>query len=270
MSIKNRVAADFLNRRQTNHGLVASHLRAGQDLYDLGFARVFNRTLFLLDGAGLGVLGVHVRVDDLVDLARTVDARGIDFVPVFRRVTTDERGAAHIGDVFDLVTVGQTLGDFDDRTLGVAVEQDVGAGVDQDRVAHPVLPVIVVGDAAQGRFDATENDRHVLVGFLAALAVNQARAVRTFARHATRGVGVIGTDFLVGGVAVDHRVHVAGRDAEEQVRLAELHEVVFGLPVRLGNDPDAEALRLQQPADDRHAERRVVDVRITGDDDDVA
>ena len=230
----------------------------------------FDRTLFLLDGAGLGVLGVHVRVDDLVDLARTVDARGVDFVPAFRRVTTNERGAAHIGDVFDLVTVGQALGDFDDRALGVAVQQNVGAGVDQDRVTHAILPVIVVGDAAQGGFDAAEHDRHVLVGFLAALAVDQARAIRTFAGHAAGRVGVVGTDFLVRGVAVDHRVHVARRDAEEQVRLAELHEIVFGLPVRLGNDPDAEALRLQQPADDRHAERRVIDVGITGDDDDVA
>src|SRR5690606_1200800 len=115
-----------------------------------------------------------------------------DFVPVFRRIATDERGAAHVGDVFDLVTVGQTLGNFDDRTLGVAVEQDVSAGVDQDRVAHPVLPVIVVGDAAQGRFDAAKHARHVLVGFLAALAVNKARTIRTFARQATGGVGVVG------------------------------------------------------------------------------
>src|SRR5471032_1344769 len=270
VSVENRITTNLLNRWQTNHGFIASHLRAGQDLYDLGFFRVFNRTFFLFDGAGLGVLGVHVGVDDLVDLTRTVDTRGIDFVPIFRRIATDERGAAHVGDVFDLVTVGQTLGDFDNRTLGVAVEQDVGAGVDQDRVTYPVLPVIVMSDAAQGSFDATEDNRHVFVGFFTALAVDQARAVRTFARHATGGVGVIGTDFLVGGIAVDHRVHVAGRDTEEQVRLTELHEVVFGLPVRLGNDPDAEALGLQQPADDRHTERRMVNVCITGDDDDVA
>src|SRR5690606_40051227 len=72
------------------------------------------------------------------------------------------------------------------------------------------------------------------------------------------------------GVAVDHRVHVAGGDTEEQIRLAELHEVVFALPVRLADDADAKALGLQQPPDDRHAERRMVDVGITGDDDDVA
>ena len=270
VGIQHRIATDFFHGRQTNDRLVAGHARAGQDLYDLGFFRVFNRALFLLDGAGLGILGIHVRVDDLVDLARTVDTGGVHLIPALRRITTDKRGAAHVGDVFDLVTVGQALGHFNDGALGVAVQQDIGAGVDQDRVAHAVLPVVIVGDAAQGRFDAAEYDRHVLVGFLATLAVHQAGAVRTFAGHAAWGVGVVGTDFLVGGVAVDHRVHVAGRDAEEQVRLAELHEVVFGLPVRLRNDPDAETLGLQQPADDGHAERRMVHVGITGDNDDVA
>ncbi len=270
VGVEHRVIANLFHRRQADHGLVAGHARAGQDLHDLGFLRVFNRPFLLLDGAGLGVLGVDVRVDDLVDLARPVDARGVDFVPALRRVPANERGAAHIGDVFDLVAVGQALGDLDDRPLGVAVEQDVGAGVDQDRVAHAVLPVVVVGDPAQRGLDATEHDRHMLVGFLAALAVDQAGAIRTLAGHAARRVGVVGADFLVGGVAVDHRVHVAGRDPEEQVRLAELHEVVLGLPVRLGNDPDAEALGLQQPADDRHAEGRMVNVGVTGDDDDVA
>lgn len=49
-----------------------------------------------------------------------------------------------------------------------------------------------------------------------------------------------------------------------------LHEVVFRAPVRLRDDADAEALGFQQAADDGHAEGRVIDVGITGDDDDVA
>src|SRR5471032_2327615 len=270
VSIKHGIAPYFFHGRQTNDGLVAGHARAGEDLHDFGFVWIFDRPLFLLDGAGFGVLGVHVRVDDLVDLARTVDTGGVHFVPALRRIATDERGAAYIGDVFDLVAVGQTLGDFDNGAFGVAVQQDVGAGVDQDRITNLVLPVVVVRDATQGRFDAAEYDRHMFVGFLAALAVDQAGAIRTLARHAARGIGVIGADFLVRGVAVDHRVHVASSDTEEQVRLAELHEVVFGLPVRLRNDPDAKALGLQQPANDRHAKRGVIHVRITGHDDDVA
>jgi hypothetical protein len=211
-------------------------------LHNLGFVRVFQRPFALLDGAGFGVLGVHIGVDDLVDLARPVDTRGVDFVPALRRIAADKRGATHVGDVFDLVAIGQALSHFDDGALGVAVEQNIGAGIDQDRVTHAVLPVIVVGDAAQGGLDTAEDDRHMLVGFLAALAVHQAGAIRALAGQATGGVGVVGADFLVGGVAVDHRVHVAGRDAEEQVGLAELHKVVFAGPVGLGNDAHAKAL----------------------------
>ncbi|VVN58272.1 hypothetical protein PS685_02765 [Pseudomonas fluorescens] len=253
VGIQHRISTYFLDRWQTDDRLVTGHARAGQDLHDLGFVRVFNRALFLLDGAGLGVLGVDVRVDDLVDLARTVNTRGVDFIPVFWRIATNERGAAHIGDVFDFVAVGQTLGHFDDGALGVAVQQDIGTGVDQDRIAYTVLPVVVMRDTAQRSFDTAEYDRYVFVGFLAALAVHQTGAIRTFACHATGGVGVIGTDLFVSGVAVDHRVHVAGGNAEEQVRLAQLHKVVFGLPVRLGNDAHTETLGLQQTANDGHA-----------------
>ena len=42
------------------------------------------------------------------------------------------------------------------------------------------------------------------------------------------------------------------------------------LPVGLRDDADAKALRLQHAADDRHAEARMVDVGVAGDDDDVA
>src|SRR5690606_4068507 len=73
--------------------------------------------------------------------------------------------------------------------------------------------------------------------------------------------------FAVGGVAVDHRVHVAGGDAIEQVGLAQLHEVVFAAPVRLGNDADAIALGFQQTANDRHAERRMVDIGVSSNND---
>ncbi len=270
VGIQHSVVTDLLHRWQTDDRLVTGHARAGKNLHHLGFVGVLDVAFFLLDGAGLGVLGVDVRVDDLVDLARTVDTRGIDLIPALRRVTTNERRTAHVGDVFDLVAVGQTLGNFDNRTLGVAVQQDVGAGIDQDRVANLVLPVVIVRNAAQRSFDATQHDWYMLVGFLAALAVDQTCAVRTLAGHAARGIGVIGANLFVRGIAVDHRVHIAGRDTEKQIRLAELHEVVFGLPVGLRDDPDPKALGLEQTTDDRHAERRVIHVRITGHDNDVA
>ena len=68
---------------------------------------------------------------------------------------------------------------------------------------------------------------------------------------------------------VDHRVHVAGADGEEEPRPAESPPVVSGPPVRLGYDADPEAGRFEHPAEDRHGEARVVDVGVAGHEDDV-
>ena len=80
---------------------------------------------------------------------------------------------------------------LDHGALGVAVDEQVGLGVRQDRAADLVGPVIVVGDAAQRRLDAAEHDRHVLVGLAAALRVDDGRAVRPLSALAAGRVGVV-------------------------------------------------------------------------------
>ncbi len=149
MGIEHRVAAHLLERRQADHRTLALQARVCQQLHDLGFVRVFLLALFLLDGAGGGVLGVHVGVDDLVDLARAVDAGGVHLEPAFGSVAAHEGGTAHVGDLLDPLAGSQALGDLHHGALGVAVQQDIGGGVHQDGAAHLVLPVVVVGDAAQ-------------------------------------------------------------------------------------------------------------------------
>jgi hypothetical protein len=54
------------------------------------------------------------------------------------------------------------------------------------------------------------------------------------------------------------------------LRLAERLERLGALPVRLGDDADAEALRLEHAADHRHAEAWMIDIGIPGDDHHVA
>ena len=162
------------------------------------------------------------------------------------------------------------MGDLDDGALGIAVDQQVGLGINEDRAAHLVLPVVVVRDAAQARFDATDDHRYVAPGFLAALRVDEGRAVGPGATQATGRVGVVAAYLSIRRVAVDHRIHVAGGDAEEQLRFAHGHVRLYALPIGLRDDADTKALRLQHASDHRHAKARVVDVSVTGDDDDVA
>ncbi len=173
-------------------------------------------------------------------------------------------------DLADFLARSQAVRHFHQRTLAVAVNQHVSFGVHQHRTAYGIRPVIVVSDTTQAGFDAAQHDRHVFIGFFARLTVNQRRAIRTFAAHVAGGVGIIVTQFAIGGITVDHRVHVAGGDAEEQVRFAQPHEIFFIAPVRLRNDADAEALRFQHAADDRHTKTRVVDIGVTTDNDHIA
>jgi len=75
-------------------------------------------------------------------------------------------------------------------------------------------------NAAQRAFDATQHNRHVVVGFFATLAVHQRGAVGAFATDVSGSVGIVTANFSVRGVAVDHRIHIAGGHAKKQVRLA--------------------------------------------------
>ena len=125
-------------------------------------------------------------------------------------------------------------------------------------------------DAAQRSLDAADDDRRLVKHLAHALGVDDDGSIGTLTRCAARRVGIVGTDTAIRGVAVDHGIHVAGGDAEEELRLAENGKRIGAAPVRLGDDADAKSLRLQHPADDRHAEARVIDVGVARDDDDVA
>ncbi len=206
----------------------------------------------------------------------TVEIGCVGFAPAVRHGRLEEGNAADVVEACDdvacrpLSSLGKPVGDLDDGALGIAVEQDVGFGVGEDRAAHLVGPVVVMGDPAQRALDAAEHDRHVAKRFAAALGIDDHRAVGPPAAFAARRIAVVVAQPPVGGVAVDHGVHVAAGDAEEEGRPAERRKRFGALPVRLGDDPDPEALRLQQAADDRHAEARMVDIGIAGHQDDVA
>ena len=191
-------------------------------------------------------------------------------LPSPRRCLADEGSAAQVVDLVDALARREPVGDLADLSLGVAEDEQVGLGVHQDRAPDLLGPVVEVRDAAQRGLDAADHDGHVLVRLAGALRVHDHATVGTGAGDTVRRIGVVAADPAIRGVAIHHRIHVAAGDAEEQVRPAELHEVAGGVPVGLGDDADAEALRLEHAADDGHAEARMVHVGVAGDDDDVA
>ncbi len=169
----------------------------------------------------------------------------------------------------DGLAVAQAARDLPHRPLAHAEDEEVRLGVEEDRAAHGVGPVVVVRDAAQRRFDAAEDDGHVAVGFARAIGVDDGRAVGAHPARAARGVLILAAVLLLRGEAIEHRVHVAGGDAEEEARPTERAEGVDVAPVGLREDADLEAAPFEEARDQGRAERGVIDVGITRDDDDV-
>src|SRR5262249_16075572 len=143
-------------------------------------------------------------------------------------------------------------------------------GVKQYRASHLLRPVIEMSDAPERRLDATDDDRHIFESLARALRVHDDGPIRPLATLASRRVRIITANPPIPGVAIDHRIHVSGGDAEEKIRSPERLERLRAMPVRLRDDSDAKTLRLEHPTDNGHAEARVIHVGIAGDDDDVA
>jgi hypothetical protein len=127
-----------------------------------------------------------------------------------------------------------------------------------------------MSDPPQARFNSTDHHRNALLYLAAAGGVDDHRAIGPSPGLAARRVGVVRARLAIGGVVVDQRVHVAAGHPPKQVGRAELGERFWILPVGLGEDPDAKALVLEGPADDRCTEADVIDVGVAGHQDHVA
>ena len=267
-------------RRVRVENLVAFHLFKGRQ-QDIGLLprlrtrRLYGNALRFLfwrcDGFVIRARQIFtVRMRDRIDFPRRVQTRGVHPAPARQRFLHHDRGVANVANLPDRLAGGQTVRHFHQRTLAVAEHQHIGFRVHQNRATHGIRPVVVVRGSAQAGFDTTEDHRHIFPRFFATLRINQRGAIRALAGHVPRRVGIVMAQLTVSSVAVDHRIHIPGGDAEEQIRFTQAHKVVFIIPVRLGNNPHAEPLRFQHASADRHAKARVIDIGIAGNQNNVA
>src|SRR5262249_36383196 len=151
-------------------------------------------------GAGIGFLVVldlleRGQADHRITLyARCRLVGGVDVVGwQFAEMVGDRAEQGDAADRFQVArafALGETVGHFDDGAFGIAVDQKVGLGVGQDRAAHLVGPIVVMGDAAERSLDAPEHDGDVLIGLAAALGVDDGAAIGPFAALAAGRIGV--------------------------------------------------------------------------------
>ena len=96
-------------------------------------------------------------------------------------------------------------------------------------------------DPPQAGFHAAGDNRHAFVRLAGPLAVGEGRPIGAAADATARTVGIVVADFAIGGVVVDHRVHVAGADGEEQPRPTERAPRFAAVPIGLAENGDAKA-----------------------------
>ena len=179
-------------------------------------------------------------------------------------------GATHIGNLLHGDVGGQPVRNFNNGALGVAVQQQVALGIHHNGAAHFVAPVVVVRNAAQASFNATQNNGHVFKRFTAALAVHNGGTVWALATDVAWRVGIVTADFSVCRVAVDHGVHVARGHPPKQIGFAQGLERLGAGPVRLGDDAHPKTLRFQHAPNHGHAKTGVVNVGVARDQNNVA
>ena len=241
------------------------------------------RVLHHIDAVGIGLYqamtgdGVHILLLH-VKAARVVELVGGKVVPAGQQVvvvdlverTRAVNGAVDIGDLIDGQPRVERVGDLDNRVLAHAVDEDVGARVEQYRALELVLPVVVVGQAAQACLDAADDDGSVLERLADEVAIDRDGSVGTAPLLAAGGVGVGVAAVLGHRIVVDHGVHVAGTDEKAQARLAEHRDAGGVGPVGLADDTHLVAVRVKDAADDSHAKAGMVHVGVTADVDKVA
>ena len=177
----------------------------------------------------------------------------------------EKAGPFHRGDLCCRCAGGQESGQLPGGPLPHAIGEQVGLGVQEDGAPDLVLPVIVVGEPAQGGLQPPDDNGDVPKGLPDLVGVDNGGPVRPQARPVARGVGIVVAPLPGGGIMGHHGVDVSPVDEDPVPGAAHIGEGGELPPVGLGQDGHPVPLRLQYPADDGGAEGGVVHIGVPGD-----
>ena len=175
-------------------------------------------------------------------------------------------GAPYIGDLIHRGATGQPGDDLLGGQLAHAIGENVCLRVKENGAANLVLPVVVVGKAAQRGLQAADDDGNVAKGFPHPVGVDHRGVVGTQSSFPAGRVGVVVTAFPGGGIVGHHGVQVACRDHHRQPGTPKSLEGGGAVPVWLGENGHPVAFSLQHPANNRRAEGGMVHVGVAGDE----
>ena len=172
--------------------------------------------------------------------------------------------------VRDLGALLQATGEFYDGLFSHAIDEQVGTRVAENAFLELILPVVVMGESAQGCLDAAKYDGHVGEELLEDLGIDDGGIFRSHVVPSVGTIGILRAQSAVGCVFVHHRVHAAWGNTEEESGAPEFLEVSeVTMPVGLWHDSHAIASCFEGSPDDGGSKRGVVDIGIAREQDDI-
>ena len=121
-----------------------------------------------------------------------------------------------------------------------------------------------MGHTSQACFDTADNDGYSPVHPADQIAVDHSGMIGPLPGFPSRRIGVGGPAFPGYKIMINHGIHVSGGNQESQPGAPENADALLILPVRLGNDTDTVAVRLQNAGDYGMSKGRVIHIGVAG------
>ena len=156
------------------------------------------------------------------------------------------------------------------RLLSHSIHQHIRSRVRKNSGHQSVRPIIVMCHPTQGSFNTANENRHFRIYFFQNMTIGNSSVIRAKSGITTRRIPIRGSPSFIGGVMIDHGVHASGRHTKKVLRFAEFFKIPqIVLPVGLGDNPHLKTLVFHDTTNHRCAESRMVNVGITGDQNDI-
>ena len=183
-------------------------------------------------------------------------------IPASLRIGHNAGGTPDVGNVAHRCFRRQTAGDLHRGALSHAVHQQIGGRVKQNRPAHPVVPVVIVGKSPQRRLQSADNDGCVGKGLPGPVGIYDGGPVRPEAQLAAGAVQVLRPPPLGHRIVGHHGIQIAAADEHAVPGFSHGAKAFRVMPVRLGQHRHAVPLPLQQPGNNGAAEAGVIDIAV--------
>ena len=121
-------------------------------------------------------------------------------------------------DIFHCHALVQVSRDFQQCTLSHAVDEQIRHAINENRTAHLIRPIIIMGKASQTRLDASDDDWHLRIELPQAIRVDNRRSRWPMTALAARRIRVLVAPLLCSRKLIEQRIHIPRRDEKRETR----------------------------------------------------